>query len=163
MLAFMLGLGLVYTVAAAATLATEPAVRPDNPWVVSLVLVVWLLPVCAGWGAAEMVRLVRGGGARLRAFNPAHSWWLGRMTRGVVAGLIGVGASLAALVYVNEPPSDAVVMGLGGAVGAAAVLLFGRRVKAGACVGCGYDLRGLTSASGGRCPECGAGVQAVMA
>lgn len=156
--AFIAGLALIYTLACVGAVAAEPGVRPDNPWLVALVLVSWALPIGAGWAAAETVRLVRG--SRLRTFNAAHSWWLARLVRGMVAGVIGVGLSLAALVYIDQPPNDAAIVGLGGAAGTIAVLIFGRRIPRGACVGCGYDLRGLTPAAGGRCPECGLSVPA---
>lgn len=154
--AFIAGLALIYTLACAGAIIVEPAVRPDNPWVLALVLVSWVLPIGAGWAAAEVVRVVRG--PRLRTFSAAHSWWLSRFARGLIAGVLGLGVSLAALVYISEPPNDAAIMGLGGAIGAVAVLIFGRRTPRGACPGCGYDLSGLTPAAGGRCPECGLSV-----
>lgn len=49
-----------------------------------------------------------------------------------------------------------VVWGPGGALflmGFAAAFVRGRRVRRGACVSCGYDLRGLRE--GASCPECG--------
>lgn len=161
MFIFIAGLSLIYTIACAIALITEPAVRPDNPWVIALVLITWILPIAAGWAAAEIVRLVRG--PRLRTLHAAHSWWLSRFVRGMVAGVLGLGASLAVLVYINQPPSDAVIMGLGGAAGTIILLVFGRRIPRGACVGCGYDLSGLTHAARGRCPECGLSVHASAA
>jgi hypothetical protein len=158
--AFLLGLSLIYTAALVVGLLTEPAVRLDNPWVLSMILVMWPLPILAAWATAESVRLLRG--PRLRCFNRAHSWWLARLTRGTIAGLLGLAASLAALVYWSRPPGDVVVMALGGSLGTAVVLLFGRRIRPDSCVGCGYDLRGLTPASHGKCPECGADVNPNM-
>lgn len=150
---FTIGLALIYAAACVVALVSDQAVRPDNPWVLTLLLVVWAVPVGAGWAAAEIVKIVRG--RRLRVFHAAHSWWLSRLVRGMAAGLLGVASSLAAFTFIDRPLGDAVVMGGCSAISVAAMLIAGRRIPAWACAGCGYDLRGLTSAAEGRCPECG--------
>lgn len=154
MLHFLLGLSLIYAAATGTILATDGAVRSDNPWVLTLGLNAWVIPVAAAWLAAEIIRAARAP----RALNTAHSWSLARFTRGLVAGVLGVAASLAVLVYLDRELNDALVAGGGSAIASTLVLLCSRRPRPGACHGCGYDLRGLTAHARGCCPECGAPV-----
>lgn len=152
MFAFVAAVILVYTSACAALLATEGAVRADNPFVLSLVLVVWAAPIGAAWLTAELLApLLR----HRRVLNPAFSWWLPRFVRGLVAGLAGAAGAVAFRAWFDGTSYDSMITAGAAAMGTAMVLCTSRRIRPGGCVSCGYDLRGLTEAAGGRCPECG--------
>lgn len=151
---FLLGFSFMYAAAAIASWAFElPTRGAAGVWPIELVCVICILPTLAGWSAAEAARLIRG--RRLRIWHAAHSWWLSRLIRGLIAGIVGIAATLAVMVFVDRPPSDVLVVMTAAACSSAVMLLIGRRVPTWACLGCGYDLRGLTGSARGRCPECG--------
>lgn len=152
MFAFIAAIVLVYSSACAAVIATEDAVRPDNPFVLSLVLMVWASPVGAAWLTAELLAPLLSG---RRVLNPAHSWWLPRFIRGLIAGGIGVAMAVLFRGWFDGASYDWAIMAGTASVGTALALLVTRRIREDACQSCGYDLRGLTDAAGGRCPECG--------
>jgi hypothetical protein len=157
--AFMLGIALAFGTFAALTLATDEAVRANNPWVASFLLSAFAVPVLTAWGAAELARLVLRRGALI----PGASGWGARLTRGLIAGAAGVALAVALVVWSELrvgrfqrgiPLSDWWITALSAALPAAVISLLGRRPRAGACARCGYDLAGLTK-PGTRCPECG--------
>lgn len=152
MFAFVAAVILVYSAACAGLLVTESAVRADNPFVLSLVLMIWAGPIGAAWLTAELLAPLL---KRRRVLNPAFSWWLPQFVRGLIAGVAGIGAAWTFRAWFDGTTYDWAIMAGMAAAGSASALLLSRRVRSGACLSCGYDLRGLTEASRGRCPECG--------
>lgn len=159
MFAFISAIILVYSSACAAVIATEDAVRADNPFVLSLVLMIWASPIGAAWLTAELLAPLLSG---RRALSSVHSWWLPRFVRGLIAGGLGISMALLFRGWFDGASYDWAIMAGTASAGSALTLLVTRRIRQGACQSCGYDLRGLTSAAGGRCPECGTPIVVVV-
>ncbi len=104
------------------------------------------LPVAAAWVAVEVLSRVR----RPRAMHAEVSAWGRLMMSGVAAGGLSVLATATVLAAVPAEGWDwLVVAGAAVSATACAVILM-PRVRAGACVHCGYEVQDLA-----RCPECG--------
>lgn len=151
MRAFLLGFALVYAIGVGIVLATDQAVRVNNPWALSFVLSGLVVPSACGWAGVELAGLV----LRRRLLEPGRTHWFWRGFRGVIGGLIGMcGAVILAAAEKPDWP-DYVRTGATALLAAVIVASIGRNRKLWACRKCGYDLRGLTTAARGLCPECG--------
>jgi len=149
--AFLLGFTLMYALGVGVVLAMDEAVRVNNPWVYSFVLSGLVVPAASGWAGVEIALLV----LRRRLLEPGRTRPIWRAACGAAAGLLGVMAAvvLAAMERPNWP--DYVRTAATAFPAAALAASIGKRRRLWACGKCGYDLRGLTSAAHGRCPECG--------
>lgn len=152
---FLLGFSLIYLIATIACLATDPAVRINNPWVLSFALSVFVVPVACAWACVELVRLLR----RPRILEPVASSRIARFFRGLLAGLLGLILLTGLLLYGEANYRmrwDNYYLTVITAAPAALIgTLLSRRVRSGTCPQCRYDLSGITIASQGKCPECG--------
>lgn len=152
MKAYLLGLACVYALQVGAYLYLDEAVRPNNPWVLSFVLSGLMVPLAAGWAGAELGALV----FRRRTLEPGRSAAWRRAVRGGIAGSVGTLGAMTLLTVVGLEWDDYYIMALASGPASLVVSVIGRRgAKRGVCGACGYDLRGLTAAAGGKCPECG--------
>jgi hypothetical protein len=152
MKAYLLGLTIVYALAAGVVLYLDEAVRINNPWVLSFLLSAAVVPIAASWAGAELIGLV----FRRGILDPGRSSATRRAIRGVLAALLGILTALVLISIAEVKWEDWWTMAAASAPWSALFALFGKRARsAHLCGACGYDLRGLTSAAGGRCPECG--------
>lgn len=159
MIAFVLGYG-----AMCVCLATLPALAKvwlgDEPaWYAarmsgSLALLCAVQALASALGTSAVQRVTP------RTLLMRSRWSAGSVALGLFAALLGNGLALVAAAAMLRRYGDARDTE-GGVIGACAfaasvgVLLCTRRHRARACPGCGYDMRALTTASHGRCPECG--------
>lgn len=150
---FLLGITLIYSALAAAALKDFSFRSLAEPWPRNVIIAVWIIPVLTGWAAAEITRALRG--QRLRLFHRARPRPIARLVFGLCSGTLGATLALVTLVLIPNPPSDAIVMAVGSTLGTMFVFAFARTIRRGTCPACNYDLRDLTPASAGRCPECG--------
>lgn len=149
---FLLGLALVYSIAAGIVLYFDEAVRINNPWVLSFILSAAVVPFAASWASAELINLL----FRRGMLDPGRSHPMWRFTRGLCAGLLGIITILAFKAVAQINWEDWYTTAAAAAPWSALFALIGRRARsAHLCATCGYDLRGLTTAANGRCPECG--------
>lgn len=114
-----------------------------------------LAPALAAWMTAEAINLLRP----RRLFDRRLRRIAAPTIAGFIAGFIGAAIGSFALVLVDEPLHEALILVAASVVGSILVLLPMRRVRAGHCIHCGYDLRaqpGPGSPGCGICPECGA-------
>lgn len=149
---FLLGLAIVYSLAAGVVLYLDEAVRINNPWVLSFLLSALIVPVAASWAGAELINLL----FRRGMLDPGRSHFAWRFTRGLFGGLLGLITILALVTVARIKWEDWYTTAAAAAPWSAFFALIGRRARfAHLCAACGYDLRGLTTAAAGRCPECG--------
>lgn len=124
----------------------------------SLVLLVArtvLAPGLAAWIVAELVHLVRP----LRLFDRRVRKFSRALLAGLMGGILGATVASLGLAIGVHSTHELVIVSVCGALGAGAALLPVRRIRAGFCIHCGYDLSaqpGPGSAGSGMCPECGA-------
>jgi hypothetical protein len=152
MKAYLLGLTMIYVLAAGVVLYFDEAVRINNPWVLAFILSVVVVPIAASWASAELTGII----FRRGMLDPGRSHAAWRFARGLFAGLLGIITVLALVALAQIKWEDWYTMAAAAAPWSALFALIGRRARsAHLCGACGYDLRGLTSAANGRCPECG--------
>ena len=151
MRAYLVGFALAYALVVGVVLYLDEAVRPNNPWVLSFMLSGLLVPVAAGWVGAELAGLL----FRRRLLEPGRSSSMRRGLRGLIAGVVGTIAGMVLVCVCRVAWEDYWTMAETAAPASAVVSVIGRCVRLGVCGTCGYDLRGLTIAAAGRCPECG--------
>ncbi len=114
-----------------------------------------LAPGFAAWAMAELVNVVRP----LRLFDRRIRKWTHLFIAGTFAGVLGAVIAAFGLALGDGEVHELVILGACGALGTLLVLLPFRRVRAGQCIHCSYDLRaqpGPGSPGAGVCPECGA-------
>ncbi len=119
--------------------------QPESVWAF-----VFGLPTLVTFVVADAVRLVR------------PKWTLDHRARrglnavaaGLMAGVVGAAAMSVVLASTVTLPVVLVLIACPAASTLLAVLPM-RKLRAGWCVACGYDLRAATVRGGGCCPECG--------
>jgi hypothetical protein len=114
-----------------------------------------LAPGLAAWCAAELINMLRP----LRLFDRRIRKKRYQIMAGLGAGILGAASASILLAIAVGRVHELVVLGGCGLLISAIVLLPMRRVRAGHCIHCSYDLRaqpGPGSPGSGICPECGA-------
>lgn len=106
------------------------------------------VPIGAAWIIAELVEWIRP--RKMFDRRSERPWRL--LGTGFVAGLLSIGGALLIYATIGWRWNDAVVFGSSSACVSVVLLLPRRIVRAGRCVSCGYELKGLVEP---RCPECG--------
>ncbi|MGH7130716.1 MAG: hypothetical protein ACREJO_02075 [Phycisphaerales bacterium] len=114
-------------------------------------LLLGLLPILGAWAACELLRLARP----VRLLDLRISGLFGRFATGIGAGVIGFVLTLLAVEFINGVWWEATLTTGAGFLAAGLVALFSSRIRPGRCTQCQYDLASITTATRGKCPECG--------
>lgn len=150
MIAYLCGVATVWAGIFAWMLSPWTAFAPTRGESIARfgVLVV-VIPALASWLTLELVQWFRPA----RVFDRRLRLSAQRFGLGLLAGAAGVVATALLLPLLGHVVTDGPISGLSAAVATLMCTGFLRGNKAGACVHCGYDLRGITP--GTVCPECG--------
>lgn len=158
MIPFAFGVSIVFAGLMGALLGLDPTVRWfERPDIAMLIARSVVGPVIAAWLVAEGVNLVRP----LRLFDPRIARWVPRVLVGVASGLIGTAAASLLLAFAVGVVHDVVILAGSAGLGTMMTLIVMPRVRPGACIYCGYDVRsqpGPGMPGWGTCPECGASI-----
>jgi hypothetical protein len=127
-------------------------VRTHPGDVLRSLLILCVLPTACAWGAASLVNTWRP--RRLFDTRARRSGTL--ILLGAESGLLAIVITAGLLVLFEQLHMDLLLFALMAAVSACLLLCSCRRVRPGACVACGYDIR--ASLDYGRCPECGTSI-----
>lgn len=157
MIPFLAGFAVPYLALYAWGLAAAATWFREDPSMQRVfILVTVVIPIACGWGAAELVNLIR---PRHLLDRRLKGRTLTRLLIGMIAGVIGAFATAVLLPLVDRFVPDAVLTGSAGVIAAGFIVLLLPRVRPGHCIHCGYDLRsgpGPGRPGAGLCPECGA-------
>ena len=153
MIPYLLAQLIVYAAVAAIAVVSNRELLEWQTWGYGTkpALLIGLLPVLGAWAACELLRLARP----VRLLDARITGVLGRFAAGIGAGLIGFALTLLAVEFVQGVWPEAALTTGAGFLGAGLIASFSSRIRPGRCVQCQYDLASITTATRGKCPECG--------
>jgi|GEM_PF-3294228 len=117
----------------------------------SLILSVIALPLLTIWVAAEFQHLIRP----RRLFLGRQRATLFLIFCGGFTSIAALGLGAIGLAYLDQRYPDGLILALAAFLTALITLSSLSRHRKGQCLYCRYDLRGMTTKSSARCPECG--------
>jgi 4-hydroxybenzoate polyprenyltransferase len=129
-----------------------PAVSIDPRFVLLYPLSRCVLPTVSAWAMASLFLSI----SPRRAFDRRMGCSRTPVMLGMTAALLGIVMTAGLVIALDRARADLAILAASSALSAFVLLCLCRKLKPGACVRCGYDVR--ASLNYGRCPECGTSI-----